>query len=98
PAAEAALGELAARAASLHAASGGDLLECFALIPDPRDPRGIRHSLPGILAVCRGAVLWGCPGLEEVTAEVASPGQETLAARGCRRNAPGICAPPHPDT
>src|ERR1035441_10469519 len=98
PAAEAALGELAARAASLHAASGGDLLECFALVPDPRDPRGIRHSLPGILAMCTAAVLCGCTSLEDVTAQVASAGQETLAALGCRRNAPGICAPPHPDT
>jgi predicted transposase YbfD/YdcC len=98
PAAEAALGELAARAASLHAASGGDLLECFALIPDPRDPRGIRHSLPGIPAMCTAAVLCGCTSLEDVTAQVASAGQETLAALGCRRNAPGICAPPHPDT
>ena len=32
--AAAALEELAARAASLHAASGGDLLECFALVLD----------------------------------------------------------------
>ena len=45
PAAQAALSELAARVASLHAASGGDLLECFGAVPDPRDPRGIRHPL-----------------------------------------------------
>jgi hypothetical protein len=38
-AAEKALGELAARAAALAAASGGNLLECFAAVPDPRDPR-----------------------------------------------------------
>src|ERR1035441_5689550 len=98
PAAEAALGELAARAASLHAASGGDLLECFALIPDPRDPRGIRHSLPGILAMCTAAVGGGFTSVESVTGGVAWAGQETLAAVGFPRTAPGICAPPHPDT
>jgi hypothetical protein len=50
-AAGAALEELAARAAGLHAASGGDLPGCFAMIPDPRDRRGIRHSLASILAM-----------------------------------------------
>jgi hypothetical protein len=34
-AADAALEALAAHAASLHAASGGDLPECFALVPGP---------------------------------------------------------------
>ncbi len=97
-AAGAALGELAARAASLHVASRGDLPGCFALIPDPRDPRGIRHSLASILAMCTAAVLCGCGSLEDVTAWVSSAGQETLAALGCRRNAAGIITPPHPDT
>ncbi len=27
------------------------LLDVFAQVPDPRDPRGVRHPLPGILAV-----------------------------------------------
>src|SRR5271155_4210677 len=46
-----ALGELASRAAALRAASGGSLLECFAAVPHPRDPRGIRHSLASVLAL-----------------------------------------------
>ena len=52
-----ALGELACRAASLAAASGGNLLECFAAVPGPRDPRGIRHWLPCVLGAvhCGGA-------------------------------------------
>ncbi|MGD0609483.1 MAG: transposase family protein, partial [Streptosporangiaceae bacterium] len=54
-----ALGELVSRAAALAAASGGNLLECFAAVPDPRDPRGIRHSLPCVLALCLAAVLCG---------------------------------------
>jgi len=97
-AAGAALEELASRAASLHAASGGDLAGCFALVPDPRERRGIRHSLASILAMCTAAVLCGCSSLEDVTAWVSSAGHQTLAALGCRRNAAGVITPPHPDT
>lgn len=97
-AADAALGELAARAAGLHAASGGDLLGCFALVPDPRDRRGTRHSLAAILAMCTAAVLCGCGSLEDVTAWVSSADSVVLAALGCRRNALGVLTPPHPDT
>jgi len=97
-AADAALEELAAHAAGLHAASGGDLLACFALVPDPRDRRGTRHSLAAILAMCTAAVLCGCTSLEDVTAWVSSAGPEVLAALGCRRNAPGVITAPHPDT
>ena len=67
-AAGAALEELAGCAASLAGASGGDLAGCFALVPDPRDPRGIRHSLASILAACTAAVLSGCCSLDDVTA------------------------------
>ncbi len=97
-AAGAALEELAGRAVSLLDASGGDLASCFALVPDPRDPRGIRHSLASILAACTAAVLCGCCGLDDVTAWVNSAGQEILAALGCRRDALGVATPPHPDT
>jgi predicted transposase YbfD/YdcC len=97
-AAEDALGELAAHAASLHAASGGNLLACFAAVPDPRDRRGIRHSLASILAMCSAAALCGCTTIDDVTAWVSAADQHVLAAAGCRRNMPGICTPPHPDT
>jgi predicted transposase YbfD/YdcC len=97
-AAEEALGELASRAAALRAASGGNLLECFAGVPDPRDPRGIRHSLAAVLALCTGAVLCGNTAVEDVTAWVHAAPQEVLAAAGCRRSAPGVRVPPHPDT
>ena len=86
-AAEKALGELAARAAALAAASVGNLLECFAAVPDPRDPRGIRHSLPCVLALCTAAVLCGNTAVEDVTAWVHAAPQEVLAAAGARRNA-----------
>ncbi|MGH3124884.1 MAG: ISAs1 family transposase [Streptosporangiaceae bacterium] len=98
PSAGAALEELAARAASLLHASGGDLAGCFALVPDPRDPRGVRHSLASILAMCTAAVLSGCCSLDDVTAWVSGAGQDVLAALGCRRDARGVATPPHPDT
>ena len=97
-AAQEALLELAAHAASLRAASGGRLLECFAMIPDPRDPRGVRHPLPPVLALCTGAALCGNTAIEDVTAWVAAAPQQVLAAAGCRRNALGVHVPPHPDT
>jgi hypothetical protein len=97
-AAKAALGALAASAAALRQASGGDLPGCFAGVPYPRDRRGIRRSLASILAMCAAAALCGCSSLEDVTAWVSSAGHEILAALGCRRNALGVFTPPHPDT
>ena len=97
-AAVAALGELAARAASLRAAAGGDLLSCFAAVPDPRDPRGVRHSLASVLAMSAAAVLCGCTSLADVTAWITAAPQQVLAAAGCRRGPAGACIPPHPDT
>jgi predicted transposase YbfD/YdcC len=92
------LAELVSRAAALRAASGGNLLECFALVPDPRDPRGIRHALACVLALCTAAVLSGNTSFEDVAAWVYHAGQEVLAACGARRNGPGILVAPHPDT
>lgn len=96
--AQEALGELACRAPALLAASGGDLLGCFAMVPDPRDPRGIRHSLPSVLALCTAAVLCGSTALEDVTAWVRHAAQEVLAACGARRDAAGARVAPSPDT
>ena len=93
-----ALAEIVSRAAALTAASGGNLLECFAAVPDQRDPHGIRHSLPSVLALCTAAVLCGNTAMEDVTAWVHAAPQEILAAAGARRNALGICVAPHPDT
>ena len=97
-AAAGALAELASRAASLRAASGGNLLECFAAVPDPRDPRGIRHSLPCVLALCLAAVLCGNTAIEDVTAWVHAAPPEVLAAAGARRNVLGARVAPHPQT
>ena len=93
-----AVSELAARAAALAVASGGSLLECFVAMPDPRGRRGIRHSLPCVLALCLAAVLCGNTAIEDVTAWVHAAPQEVLAAAGARRNALGARVAPHPDT
>lgn len=93
-----ALAELVSRAAALAAASGGNLLECFAMVPDPRDPRGVRHRLPAVLALCTAAVLSGSTSLEEVTAWIGHAPPDVLAAVGARRSAPGGYVPPSPDT
>jgi hypothetical protein len=97
-AAEDALGELVSRAAALAAASGGNLLECFAAVPDPRDPRGIRHSLPCVLALCTAGVLCGNASVEDVAAWASAAPQQVLAEAGARRSALGIRVAPHPDT
>jgi DDE_Tnp_1-associated len=97
-AAEEALGELVSRAAALAAASGGNLLDCFAQVPDPRDPHGIWHPLPAVLALCTAAVVCGNTSVEDVTARVRHAPREVLAAVRARRNALGIYVAPHPET
>ncbi|MGH3611570.1 MAG: ISAs1 family transposase [Pseudonocardia sp.] len=98
PAAQAALEELVTHAVSLHAASGGDLLGCFASVVDPRARRGVRHRLATILAMCTAAVVCGCTSLDDITAWIGSADPRVLAALGCRRDAAGILTPPHPET
>jgi len=82
----------------LHRVGGGSVLECFADLPDPRDPRGTRHSLPTIMGLCLAGVLAGQKSLTEITDWVSAADQELLAALDCRRGADDRCTPPHPDT
>ncbi|MDQ3990581.1 MAG: ISAs1 family transposase [Actinomycetota bacterium] len=98
PEAGAVLAVLVAHAAGLHAASGGDLLGCFAGIPDPRARRGTRHSLASVLGMCTAAVLCASVSLDDVTAWIGGADPRVLAALGCRRNDAGALTPPHPDT
>ena len=79
-------------------AGAGGLRECFAAIDDPRDRRGVRHSLPTILGLCTAAAASGQVLLADITAWIAGAGQDVLAAFGCRRDAEGRHTPPHPDT
>ena len=85
-------------AAGVREATGAGLLECFAAVPDPRDPRGRRHSLASILGLCTAAVLTGEVDLVGITSWVSAAPQDLLAAMGLRRNGFGIHVAPHPDT
>jgi predicted transposase YbfD/YdcC len=89
---------LVAVAAGVQERSGVGLLECFAAVPDPRDPRGRRHCLASILGLCTAAVLTGEVDLVGITAWVAAAPQDLLAALGLRRNGFGRYVAPHPDT
>jgi predicted transposase YbfD/YdcC len=84
--------------AVLAAARAGDLLECLAAVPDPRSPRGIRHSLPCILALTAAALLAGKKQLEDITAWITHATPRVLAAAGARRREDGTPAAPCPRT
>jgi predicted transposase YbfD/YdcC len=72
------------RAAALQEACGGSVLDCFAAVPDPRDLRGIRHSLPCVLALVVMAMLHGKTKLADITAWIGHADQGSLAAAGTR--------------
>ena len=61
------------------------LLELLASVPDPRRPRGIRHGLPGILAVGLAAVVAGARSFAAIGQWVADADPVLLAALGARR-------------
>jgi hypothetical protein len=96
--AQAAVEVLVEQAGVLARAGAGGLLGCFAAIDDPRDRRGIRHSLPTILGLCTAAATSGQVLLADITAWISAASQEVLAAFGCRRDPTGRYTPPHPDT
>ncbi|MDQ4032259.1 MAG: ISAs1 family transposase [Actinomycetota bacterium] len=96
--AEAAVAVLAGRAGLLHRGGGGGLLECFAGVADPRDRRGVRHSLARILGLCTAAVGSGCVSLVEITDWVTHADPDLLSALGARHGPAGRCVGPHPDT
>lgn len=76
----------------------GGLRECFASVPDPRDPRGVRHSVSTILTLCQAAVASGCTLLSEVTAWITHAEQGVLRAAGCRTGRSGGHVAPCADT
>jgi predicted transposase YbfD/YdcC len=94
---EEALGWLSCPAV-LAAAQAGDLLECLAAVPDPRDRRGVRHSLPCILALTAAAMLAGKKQLEDITAWITHAAPRVLAAAGARRRPDGTPVAPCPRT
>ncbi len=58
------------------------ILEAFARVPDPRKPRGIRHPLPGILAVAAAAVATGARSFTAIADWAADTGADTLGVLG----------------
>jgi predicted transposase YbfD/YdcC len=92
------VGQAGALNMMLAGAGADGLLECFAAIDDPRDRRGIRHSLASILGLCTAAVTAGQLLLEDITAWITAADPRVLAAFACRRDAEGGFTPPHPDT
>ncbi len=61
------------------------LLELLASLPDPRSARGIRHGLPGIVAVAVAAVVAGARSFAAIGQWVADADADLLAALGSRR-------------
>ncbi len=59
-----------------------DVLAALGAVPEPRDPRGVRHPLPVILAVTAAAVLAGAPSFTAIGESVADQGQPVLAGLG----------------
>lgn len=61
------------------------LLELLAKVPDPRRPRGIRHSLPGLVAVALAAVVCGARSFAAIGQWAGDADDDFLAALGFRR-------------
>jgi predicted transposase YbfD/YdcC len=81
------------------AACGGRIMEkVFAAVPDPRDPRGVRHSLACILALVMTAMICGNETLIAVTRWISAADQDLLAAAGARVLPDGTRKAPCPRT
>jgi predicted transposase YbfD/YdcC len=62
------------------------LAEHLARVPDPRNPRGVRHTLTSLLLAAIAAVLAGAQSLAAVGEWVADAPPQVLAALGIRRD------------
>jgi predicted transposase YbfD/YdcC len=97
--AEAARAVLLERVAELRELAGGSIRDCFEGLDEPRDPRGIRHPLPAVLALVVMAMLSGKVTLVAVTAWIANAGQHDLQTAGARhRGKDGLLTAPSPKT
>jgi predicted transposase YbfD/YdcC len=63
-----------------------DLAEHLARVPDPRDPRGVRHTLTSLLLAAVAAVLAGARSFTAVGEWVADAPPQVLASLGVRRD------------
>ncbi|MFD3844248.1 transposase family protein, partial [Streptomyces sp. NPDC058642] len=60
------------------------LLERLAEVPDPRDPRGVRHALVAVLALTACAVLAGATSVLAVSEWIADAPPHVLQRLGIR--------------
>jgi predicted transposase YbfD/YdcC len=75
------------------------LWACLAALPDPRDRRGLRHALAGLLAVAVCAVLAGARSFAAIGEWAADAPPDVLAALGVRVDPwTGIVRAPHEAT
>jgi predicted transposase YbfD/YdcC len=62
------------------------LVEALALVPDRRDPRGVVHALPGVLATAVAAVFSGARSAAAVAEWAGDVSQQVLAGLGVFRD------------
>jgi len=87
------------KACALRDAAGGSIRDCFEGLPEDRDPRGLRHPLPAVLALVVLAMLHGKTRLAAITCWIANADQGTLEQAGARHRRPdGLLVPPSPRT
>jgi predicted transposase YbfD/YdcC len=58
------------------------LPKVLARVPDPRDPRGVRHQLAAVLTLAQAAVLTGARSLVAIAEWIADTDREVLAGAG----------------
>jgi hypothetical protein len=80
------LQDLPAGDGALLAGECPGLLECLRRVPDPRDPRGVRHTLTSVLLTAVAAVLPGARSFAAVGEWVSDAPPQVLAGLGIRRD------------
>jgi predicted transposase YbfD/YdcC len=86
-------------AAHVLSPAPGSLWERLARLPDPRDPRGVRFTLPCVIAIAIAARLAGCDSFTAIGEWAAGRPQRVLKALGCpRRKGAGVYVAPSEKT
>lgn len=93
------LTELSCTSSLVTVAEHASLLDRLRLIPDPRDPRGIRHTLVSVLAVAATAVLAGARSFTAIGEWINDAPAQVMTALEVRRDQlNGVHRPPHEAT
>ncbi len=78
------LGDLPAGDCALLAGECPSLAECLERVPDPRDPRGVRHTLTSLLLAAIAAVLAGAKSFTAIGEWAADAPPQVLGSLGVR--------------